>query len=177
MAATDGNTAVDESIINGIINNLNTLFFVNLQAAGVNAFIQQHESVIFNGLTGDDVNYNTYKNYIQNILVQAQQKLFAYGTLQPGEKNYHVVEWLDGSWRAGFVIGSLVDYGWGAKGGFPAFSFKGNDTIYGQLLTSNKLPTFWPALDNFEGGEYKRVLIKVHCGDATHIAFIYAANV
>lgn len=102
--------------------------------------------------------------------------LFVYGTLGPGRPNAHILEDLGGEWTEAFVIGKLVEAGWGAKSGYPALVIdETGEQIDGFLFTSNKLPDNWPMLDAFEGAEYERVTIKVHLSDgATAMAQVYS---
>ena len=110
----------------------------------------------------------------------ASQVLAVYGTLAPGKPNHHVVAPLGGEWTDGFVEGELVNTGWGAALGYTAFRpRKGGDRIAVKLLTSPRLPAAWQKLDDFEGSEYRRILVivKSSSGDtaAYRIANIYAA--
>lgn len=91
-----------------------------------------------------------------------QNQLFVYGTLGPGRPNAHILEALDGQWSEAYVIGRLVDAGWGAKAGFPALVLDGDgEKIAGYLFKSDSLPENWSMLDAFEGDEYERVSVEV----------------
>ncbi len=108
--------------------------------------------------------------------------LAVYGTLAPGKPNHHVVAPLGGEWNPGIVEGDLLAEGWGAPLGYPAFNPRiGGAAIPVQVLTSTALPSAFPELDDFEGHEYRRILIPVFTpGPATArqlytVANIYAA--
>lgn len=108
--------------------------------------------------------------------------LAVYGTLAPGRPNHRVVAPLGGAWTAGEVEGELAPEGWGATLGYPAFRPRtGGAPVAVQLLTSTALPAAWPALDDFEGPEYRRILVPVLRTDPTGerrlhtVANIYAA--
>lgn len=84
--------------------------------------------------------------------------LFVYGTLGPGRPNAHVLENIGGEWSEAFVIGRLVDAGWGADAGYPALVIDdAGGRVDGFLFTSESLEEHWPRLDAFEGEEYERV--------------------
>lgn len=52
--------------------------------------------------------------------------------------------------------------GWGATLGYPAFRPRvGGPAVVVKVLTSPMLATSWPALDHFEGPEYRRILVPV----------------
>ena len=88
--------------------------------------------------------------------------LAVYGTLAPGQHNHHVVAPLGGEWTDGLIEGELVPVGWGATLGYPAFRPRaGGAAVAVQVLTAPTLPTAWPALDRFEGPEYRRILVPV----------------
>lgn len=108
--------------------------------------------------------------------------LAVYGTLAPGRENHHIVAPLGGEWSEGFVEGDLLAEGWGASLGYPAFRPRpGGTSIMVHVLHSALLPEAWPRLDEFEGAEYRRLLVPVfrrdaHAGRALHtVANIYAA--
>ena len=84
-------------------------------------------------------------------------RLAAYGTLRPGESNYHQVEIIKGVWTPGAVSGILFE-----KDGYPVLNFtKMADEIEVQVLESKQLPDHWGRLDDFEGSNYERILVPV----------------
>lgn len=103
------------------------------------------------------------------------EKLFVYGTLAPGRPNEHVLAPLAGAWQPGAVKGRLLPHGWGATLGYPALiPDDAGEEVRGLLFTADKLGAFWPALDEFEGEGYERVLIDVRLDDgSTEAAYVY----
>lgn len=97
-----------------------------------------------------------------DALFGTRHALAVYGTLAPGQPNHHVVAPLGGEWTDGLVEGDLIPVGWGATLGYPAFRPRaGGAAVAVKVLTSPKLATAWPALDQFEGPEYRRILVPV----------------
>jgi gamma-glutamylcyclotransferase (GGCT)/AIG2-like uncharacterized protein YtfP len=105
--------------------------------------------------------------------------LAVYGTLAPGRANHHVVAPLGGEWSEGVIEGDLAEQGWGATLGFPAFRPRtGGVMIHTFVLTSPALPNAWKALDEFEGAEYRRILVPVfHRSVADDRRLMTVANV
>lgn len=111
-------------------------------------------------------------------MIEPLDKLFVYGSLQPGGANAHVLAHLGGNWTAGSVRGTLVDGGWGSSLGYPGLIPEASgETVDGQVLTSAALAEFWPELDEFEGAEYERRSITVVLRDGDEVeAQFYALN-
>ena len=103
------------------------------------------------------------------------QHLFVYGTLGPGRPNEHVLTAIGGTWEEASVNGYLKPLGWGAEMGYPGIVLDDSgDEIKGHIFFSDKLDDYWDELDNFEGEEYKRVLINVKTKDNMAVeAYIY----
>ena len=90
------------------------------------------------------------------------ERLFIYGSLQPGGPNEHVLADVDGIWEPAFVKGRLVDAGWGASMGYPGLVIDEDGIeIHGHVFASAELSALWPTLDDFEGEEYERITAKV----------------
>lgn len=84
-------------------------------------------------------------------------RLAAYGTLQPGESNYAMLADVPGTWVTGTVEGVRF-----IANGYPAFLRRpGNGQVPVSVLTSSVLPAHWPRLDEFEGADYRRILVPV----------------
>ena len=97
-----------------------------------------------------------------DALFRTSRTLAVYGTLAPGEPNHHVVAPLGGEWTDGVIEGDLFPVGWGATLGYPAFRPRaGGPAVAVKVLTAAALATAWPALDRFEGAEYRRILVPV----------------
>ena len=89
-------------------------------------------------------------------------RLFVYGSLQPGGPNEHVLEEIGGEWEPAAVRGRLVADGWGAKLGYPGLVLDDSgDKVQGHVFSSTRLDTHWSHLDAFEGAEYQRVVASV----------------
>lgn len=111
-------------------------------------------------------------------LFAASQRLFVYGSLAPGESNYHELAGLEGSWYEGWVRGESRATGWGSELGFPALRWDPEGTrISGKLFVSRDLPAQRARLDEFEGAEYGRILVPVHdASGLLGVANVYAAR-
>ena len=104
------------------------------------------------------------------------ERLFVYGSLQPGGPNEHVLKAIAGDWTHAVIKGHLRSAGWGAGMGYPGLVIdeNGND-IQGYVFTSQNLSHHWDALDTFEGEEYERVLTSVTLrGGESVQAYVYA---
>lgn len=105
-------------------------------------------------------------------------RLIAYGTLQPGEPNFHVVEPLGGSWTEVRVRGRVGTSNWREYAGLPAFTpDESAEPIDVMLLESDRLPEAWPDLDAFEGPGYRRIAVPMWdtAGTALGNGWIYQA--
>ena len=102
-------------------------------------------------------------------------RLFVYGSLQPGAPNAHVLSGL-GSWAAGSVLGELADAGWGASLGYPGLVSVGSGSVVrGSVLSAEALP--WEQLDEFEGAEYRRTMVEVTLDDRSRVrAAVYVLD-
>ena len=102
-------------------------------------------------------------------------RLFVYGTLQPGEPNEHVLDGIHGVWQRASIRGHLHDLGWGSGMGYPALVLDPEGPeISGFVLTSEDLPLHWSRLDDFEGDEYRRVAAEVLLADSKRVvAYLY----
>ena len=108
-------------------------------------------------------------------VARARFCLAVYGSLAPGEVNFHHLADVAGAWFDGAVRGELVDRGWGARLGFPMLRWRADgDPVPVKLLVSPELPRHWERLDAFEGSEYRRVLVPVECEWGTAVANLYA---
>lgn len=103
------------------------------------------------------------------------ERLFVYGTLQPGGPNEHVLAALGGEWEPAVIKGNLVEAGWGAGMGYPGLMIdaSGNE-IHGQVFTSLNLRAKWADLDEFEGKEYSRIMTSVTLQNGEQVqAYVY----
>jgi gamma-glutamylcyclotransferase (GGCT)/AIG2-like uncharacterized protein YtfP len=105
-----------------------------------------------------------------------QSRLFVYGTLAPGRENHHLMRDIEGSWESATIRGQLISEGWGAAHGCPGVIPNENgEQVSGYLFTSRDLPQHWSMLDEFEGDDYRRVLVAVTVADGEQLnACVYA---
>lgn len=98
-------------------------------------------------------------------------RLAAYGTLAPGQSNNGLLADVPGVWVDGTVEGERFE-----AHGYPAFKWRtGNGTVPVSVLTSAVLPAHWAHLDDFEGADYRRILVPVKLRDGTRlVANLYA---
>jgi len=103
-------------------------------------------------------------------------RLAVYGSLAPGRSNHHMLAHLRGGWHPATAHGILKDQGWGAAIGFPAFIWDPSGPALAiQVLESPDLPAYWKILDEFEGDDYRRILITVVGSEGVEVANLYAA--
>ncbi|MEO0887231.1 MAG: gamma-glutamylcyclotransferase family protein [Cyanobacteria bacterium J06648_10] len=104
------------------------------------------------------------------------ERLFVYGTLQPGGPNEHVLTDIGGTWEPGVIKGNLVKVGWGAEMGYPGLVIdEEGDEISGYVFVSSNLGASWADLDAFEGDEYERVMTTVTLQNGERVeAYVYA---
>lgn len=106
-----------------------------------------------------------------NAVFETNKTLAVYGTLAPGLQNYHIVEPLGGEWTEGSIEGDLQPTGWGATLGYPAFRPRvGGPILKIRILKSELLAKDWARVDEFEGPEYKRILIPVFYADTQQVS-------
>ena len=110
------------------------------------------------------------------MIIAMTQQLFVYGTLAPGRSNEHILAPLGGLWQPATVRGHLYPHGWGATLGYPALvPDEAGEEVRGLIFSSDQLGSFWPALDEFEGDGYERVLVEARLdGGGSVAAFVYA---
>jgi gamma-glutamylcyclotransferase (GGCT)/AIG2-like uncharacterized protein YtfP len=103
------------------------------------------------------------------------QRLFVYGSLQPGGTNAHMLSDLDGTWQAASIRGDLNPEGWGAALGYPGLVLRDDgEEVRGQLFSSDELVAHWGRLDEFEGIEYRRTETPVLLADGGSVrAWVY----
>lgn len=89
-------------------------------------------------------------------------RLFVYGSLQPGAPNEHVLAAVKGDWEPAVVRGRLVEAGWGAAIGYPGLVIdEDGESIRGHVLAARDLGETWAVLDELEGEEYERTIVTV----------------
>jgi gamma-glutamylcyclotransferase (GGCT)/AIG2-like uncharacterized protein YtfP len=106
-------------------------------------------------------------------------QLAVYGSLAPGQSNHHLLAHLPGNWVGRFLVhGDLQAAGWGAALGYPAITWREDGPeVQVQLFISQHLPMHWARLDEFEGEEYRRILVPLyHEGRFMTVANLYEAH-
>ena len=103
------------------------------------------------------------------------ERLFIYGSLQPGGPNEHVLQDVEGEWEPAVIRGSLVEEGWGASIGYPGLRVcNEGEHVRGYILSSSSLSSIWDYLDEFEGEEYQRTIATVTLGNGERVrAHVY----
>ena len=118
----------------------------------------------------------TAADRLAEALFGASNHLIAYGSLVPGGSNEAQLRGLHGSWRPGWVTGTLAEAGWGAAAGYPALRWSPNigARVPAQVFTSPELADHWPRLDAFEGEKYRRILAPIYDDDGLlEIGYLY----
>lgn len=115
------------------------------------------------------------KLLLNTLLDYPQQKLVVYGTLAPENVNRNFLTNIQGDWLDCIIHGNIDEvhklffFNWQPKG----------PPIKAWLLVSEMLPESWDQIDQFEGSDYKRILIPIIIKRERHqvcIANIYVAN-
>jgi len=118
----------------------------------------------------------TAADRLADALFGASRHLIAYGSLVPGGRNAPQLDGLRGTWRAGWVTGTLTEAGWGATIGYPGLRWMpdADASVAAQLFTSPDLPGHWARLDAFEGDEYRRILAPIyHDAGLLAVGYLY----
>jgi gamma-glutamylcyclotransferase (GGCT)/AIG2-like uncharacterized protein YtfP len=90
------------------------------------------------------------------------ERLFVYGSLQPGGTNAYMLEGIRGRWVRGVLRGRLLAAGWGAGIGYPGLVLDAAaGQVSGHVLESLALGDHWALLDEFEGDDYQRRIVPV----------------
>ncbi len=98
-----------------------------------------------------------------DALFQASTHLIVYGSLAPGKSNHDQLSELRGEWKKGWVTGELKLSGWGATRGFPGLRWDPQGVrVPAHLFVSEDLVNHWDRLDEFEGQEYRRILVPIY---------------
>ena len=90
------------------------------------------------------------------------ERLFIYGSLQPGGPNEHVLAAIGGEFEPAVIKGNLVERGWGVSMGYPGLVVdESGIDVHGHVFSSSNLNAKWAYLDEFEGEEYERIVTSV----------------
>ena len=112
---------------------------------------------------------------IEALLEFPERRLAAYGSLSPGQENYHQISGLVGEWIDGYVEGMLRLDGSSEAEQFPklVWDLSGNPEAV-RVLHSAALPECWDRLDEFEGRfSYRRSLVPVRTDQGTLVCNLY----
>lgn len=94
---------------------------------------------------------------VADKLEQPERRLACYGSLRPGQKNHHIVADIAGQWLPGTIYGETEE-----EFGYPVFTWQmDGNPIAVEVLCSEQLPANYPRIDEFEGFNYRRVLVPV----------------
>jgi gamma-glutamylcyclotransferase (GGCT)/AIG2-like uncharacterized protein YtfP len=97
-------------------------------------------------------------------------RLFIYGSLQPGGPNEHVLGSVDGEWEPAVIKGKLIDSGWGASLGYPGLVIDDEGVeIPGYVFSSPNLQSKWDELDELEGRDYERTIAEVALANGSFV--------
>ena len=90
-------------------------------------------------------------------------RIFVYGSLQPGMQNESILKNLNGNWKKGFVLGELLNINSGENYGYPVLKInKIGSKIYGMVFESYEIKKKIEEIDKFEGENYKRIIGEVY---------------
>jgi gamma-glutamylcyclotransferase (GGCT)/AIG2-like uncharacterized protein YtfP len=112
---------------------------------------------------------------VEEIFAPAET-LAVYGTLAPGEVNYHHVADLGGAWRDAALRGVRGAIDRGEHRGLSGLRLDpAVAPLPVKLLLSAGLPAAWARLDAFEGEEMQRLLVPLEgSGGVPGVANVYA---
>lgn len=99
-----------------------------------------------------------------------EERLIVYGSLAPGGANNFILARLGGFWYRCSIFGHMR-----IVKGFKAFTYdpRGGKEHQAWLFVSPALPDKFPDLDDFEGEDYRRILIPVTVAGQAIWAYIY----
>lgn len=106
------------------------------------------------------------------------ERLFTYGSLQPGGQYAHLLSAAGNDWQPATVTGFVDRDGWGHSVGYPALILHARGKqIPGKVITSSTLQKLWPQLDDFEGHAYQRIKTTISLADGSQVeAYIYCLH-
>ncbi len=106
------------------------------------------------------------------------ERLFTYGSLQPGGQYAHLLTPAGDDWQPATATGFVEANGWGHSVGYPALIIHADGRpVRGQLLSSHTLHELWSMLDEFESQAYQRTITTVLLTDGSEVAaYIYTLH-
>lgn len=109
------------------------------------------------------------QHMLELISESPEERLIVYGSLAPGGPNNFMLARLEGTWIKCVIRGRMGKYR-----GFKVFKFDPDgDEHQAWLFSSPLLPRKFPDLDDYEGDEYRRILIPAVIDDQEILAYIY----
>lgn len=102
-----------------------------------------------------------------------ERKFFVYGSLMPHEPNHHILEHIYGQWFTAYTYGKKVKVHY-EDGTYEALVYDDSkEKVFGYVLDSERLVDYWEVLDQFEGDQYKRGLVKVWINEEVKVVTTY----
>ncbi len=108
---------------------------------------------------------------LEGLFAAPQHRLVVYGSLAPGERHEDYLLPLGGTWEPAQVEGDID-----RSGEYPLFYWRmGGAQQAVRLFRCAGLPAHWAKLDDFEGPDYRRVLVPVLTRAGWEVAQVYVA--
>jgi hypothetical protein len=106
---------------------------------------------------------------LRNEMDSPENRLIVYGSLAPGESNAFMLARVEGDWHRCIIRGHM-----GRFRGFKSFRYDPEGPEHeAWLLESPELPRVYPDLDDFEGEEYRRIVIPARVASRCLLAQVY----
>ncbi len=106
---------------------------------------------------------------IDLLLNSPSTRLASYGTLRRGESNHNIVAHIKGDWLLGIIEGEVVELE-----GYPAFTWQaGGSQVNVEVLCAETLPLEFAQIDDFEGVNYRRILVPVKTANGFSVCNTY----
>lgn len=144
------------------------LYYLGSNSCCLEEVFSEHESRLRSASITNDT--RAILSSLEEFFGRPQNRLATYGTLQPGESNYHIVSGIEGSWLKGKIRGSVHQFE-----GYPRFIWEADgEEVDSSVLISEFLPEHMHRIDQFEGENYSRILVPVTIDDCTLVCNVYA---
>lgn len=106
---------------------------------------------------------------LESLFDHPSTRLAVYGSLKPGESNYDQLSMVEGHWQDGKVKGRIKK-----PGEYLEFTWDvSSPEIPVNVLTAAELSNHFERLDQFEGPDYRRILVPVLIDETIQICHIY----
>jgi len=112
---------------------------------------KQHQEISIHDASAEDLD------------IRPERALAVYGTLAPGEENYHAMLGINGTWvNGGHIRGYKFQVTWGGADGYPGVVLDPDGhQVPVMVMVSDDLDAHWRRLDDFEGPGFRRVVVDV----------------